>query len=445
MATHSYECPNGCHNYRQSLEEIVTAGNKHKEMALSLKGIAEEQKKKISILREDKFKLQEEIDKMEMDAREEHDNFMKTAKQNIILKETIKAFELELISKEHVENEHQARDLQGELDLAERKNKDLEDELLAKDQQVFVLTETVEKFKDNELGFRSSASQSLDNEINPKEEIELENVVKDLQAKIENMKANEESKRNQRMALVNKERSIFESRKSNFESLRQSITMLEAKRGSFPRCFYGIKCRKIFCKFDHTHLFRKDNRKESSSGRNSTSNDKSSLEFLCDHCGQVCDSRIEFDIHVQRKHTGSVESSTPKDFNCNFCDKTFDRQKTFEMHIKNCHREFQCTICDNFFASEEELGVHKERVHTKGDQHQSEVSENALKNNDMLRSHIRANHGKMQYQEENIESFQNLVTSDNEFDSENSETSSISFENFSETEDSETESGGSSS
>jgi hypothetical protein len=96
-------------------------------------------------------------------------------------------------------------------------------------------------------------------------------------------------------------------------------------------------------------------------------------------------------------------------------------------------------------ASLEELGVHKERVHTKGDQHQSKVSENALKNNVMLRSHIGDNHGKMQYQEENIESLQNVVTSDNEYDSENSETSSISFENFSETEDSETESGGSSS
>jgi hypothetical protein len=105
------------------------------------------------------------------------------------------------------------------------------------------------------------------------------------------------------------------------------------------------------------------------------------------------------------------------------------------MHIKNCHREFQCTICDTLFSSEEELGVHKERVHTKGDQHQSEVSENALKNNDMLRSRIGANHRKIQYQEENIESLQNLVTSDNEFDSENSETSSINFENFSETED----------
>ena len=46
MAKHSYECPNGCHNYRQSLEEIVTAGNKHKEITLSLREIAEEKKKR---------------------------------------------------------------------------------------------------------------------------------------------------------------------------------------------------------------------------------------------------------------------------------------------------------------------------------------------------------------------------------------------------------------
>ena len=77
METNSYDCPNRCNMYRQSLEEIGEAGNRHKEKALSLKGIAEVQKKKTSILREEKFKFHEEKNKMEMDARFEHDNFMK--------------------------------------------------------------------------------------------------------------------------------------------------------------------------------------------------------------------------------------------------------------------------------------------------------------------------------------------------------------------------------
>jgi hypothetical protein len=84
----------------QSLEEIVEAGNKHREKALSLKVIVEKQKRKLSILRKEKFKFKEEFNRMEMDARSEHENFMKTAKENICLIEKVKAFQLELIEKE---------------------------------------------------------------------------------------------------------------------------------------------------------------------------------------------------------------------------------------------------------------------------------------------------------------------------------------------------------
>ena len=121
MEISRYECPNRCNRYRQSLEEIVEAGNRHKAKALSLKGIAEEQKKKISILREEKFKFQEEIDNMEMDARFEHDNFMKSANENNILKEKIKAFEKELIERENVATELQVKDLQHQVDLLVQK------------------------------------------------------------------------------------------------------------------------------------------------------------------------------------------------------------------------------------------------------------------------------------------------------------------------------------
>ena len=183
METASYDCPNRCNKYRQSLEEIVEAGNRHKEKALCLKGIAEEQKKKISILREEKFNLQEEIDKMEMDARCDHDNFMKTAKENIHLKERIKEFEMELIERENVDAELQYKDLQHQLHLMVKKNKDLEDEVLTKDQKIYELAETVERLKENEIILKSSASHSLDKEMNPfrKEELELQNVVKDLE------------------------------------------------------------------------------------------------------------------------------------------------------------------------------------------------------------------------------------------------------------------------
>ena len=66
METIKYECPHGCHRYRQSIEEIVEAGNKHKEQIVILRKLAEDQKKKISILREEKTSLLDNTDNLEL-------------------------------------------------------------------------------------------------------------------------------------------------------------------------------------------------------------------------------------------------------------------------------------------------------------------------------------------------------------------------------------------
>ena len=41
------DCPYGCIKYRKSIEDVTVAGKKHKEKALALKSIAEEQKDEI--------------------------------------------------------------------------------------------------------------------------------------------------------------------------------------------------------------------------------------------------------------------------------------------------------------------------------------------------------------------------------------------------------------
>ena len=146
----------------------------------------------------------------------------------------------------------------------------------------------------------------------------------------------------------------------------------------------------MFCQFDHSHVFRKDNRKESSF-ETSPSNIESDLEFLCDHCGKVCESRIEFSIHVKRKHACPSES-LPNYLNCNICNETFAKQNVLEMHIRNCHREIQCTICEDMFANEDELDDHRERVHTKVYLQQCDVGEIHFRNKNMLRNYIGAKH-----------------------------------------------------
>ena len=70
METGNEECANGCYRYRQSLEEVAEAGNKHREKVIALKAIAEEQKSKISGLREEKYSLMESLDQLEYEKKE---------------------------------------------------------------------------------------------------------------------------------------------------------------------------------------------------------------------------------------------------------------------------------------------------------------------------------------------------------------------------------------
>ena len=68
-----YQCPNGCLKYRKTMDEIIIAGQKHKEILTAIKVIADDQKRIISKLREDKYKLQEEVDEFESKAQIDHE------------------------------------------------------------------------------------------------------------------------------------------------------------------------------------------------------------------------------------------------------------------------------------------------------------------------------------------------------------------------------------
>ena len=96
MEKKTNECENGCLRYRQSMDEVILAGQKHKEKLISIKVIADDQKVKISSLRAEKYKLQDEIDKLELDAQATHDQLMSTHKENINLKTLLKAAKNEL-------------------------------------------------------------------------------------------------------------------------------------------------------------------------------------------------------------------------------------------------------------------------------------------------------------------------------------------------------------
>ena len=75
-----------CHKYSKSFQEIIEAGNNHREKALALKDISENQKEKISILREEKNNLLDKVDKMELDAKRDSELILRMTRDTRDLK-----------------------------------------------------------------------------------------------------------------------------------------------------------------------------------------------------------------------------------------------------------------------------------------------------------------------------------------------------------------------
>ena len=90
-----YECPKRCHLYGKSFEEVIEAGQKHRKRVIELKEISENQKVKISDLRNQRNGLQDQLDDLEIQAQEDHEHFIKMKKENAELNDKIKSVEKE--------------------------------------------------------------------------------------------------------------------------------------------------------------------------------------------------------------------------------------------------------------------------------------------------------------------------------------------------------------
>ena len=102
---------NGCKRYRKSKEEVTEAGNKHEEKALALKGVAEEQKAKISSLREEKNSLLDKIDQLEFTEKHSSDLIIRMTRETRELKIQIRDIRKEEIVREEIIHE-QAKKLE---------------------------------------------------------------------------------------------------------------------------------------------------------------------------------------------------------------------------------------------------------------------------------------------------------------------------------------------
>ena len=93
----AYNCSKGCGKYNKTIDEIAQAASKHREAALSLKTISENQKLKLS-----KYKAR--IDELELEVQQYETYASEVACKNIKLENTIKLLTKKLKSKTNDHN-----------------------------------------------------------------------------------------------------------------------------------------------------------------------------------------------------------------------------------------------------------------------------------------------------------------------------------------------------
>ena len=359
MESTNDDCPNGCFKYRQSLEQVVEAGNKHKGKVISLKYLAEEQKVKISTLREDRDSLLDDVSKLESTEKDQRDIITRMTRETRELKIQLRDLRKEVIERDEVINEERRKIL--EVTEYKTKSKDLEDEILIKDQEIAELKEIVDTHVVKELPLQTSLEEELnlsaENTRKPLEdqckEISKERI-KYLERELKECKDKEASEKINRNVFFQRMDSLSEDRKLQIEKLKEKVKKLENK--PFPACWYGIECRRLFCKFNHEHVFQKVN-KSCTKPENQQSVFK---DHLCDRCGQVFHGEESGIKHIKTCHE-DIFPNLLKTFKCRECSFDFRTRSDLNAHVIENHNEieFECEVCGKFFVSRSELNNHR--------------------------------------------------------------------------------------
>ena len=184
------ECTYGCSKYNKSVDEIVNAGHKHREKLLAIKDIAEDQKEKIRLLRNQKSQLENRIDKLtdELEMEQKYVQTIQKDSANKIkkLKDELKAAE-ELKKSEEREKAVNNNESVLKNNITELNNfvEKQQLELGIKEEQIKELSGKVEFLKpkfESSLKENQSLTASLDNE--KKKSTQTSNIVETLEEKL---------------------------------------------------------------------------------------------------------------------------------------------------------------------------------------------------------------------------------------------------------------------
>ena len=342
------ECPYGCLKYRKSIEDVVEAGNKHKDKAIALKVIADEQKLKISSLREVKNSLLDQVDQLEFRGRNSSDLIIRMTRESREMKIQIRDLKKEDLEKEEIISE-QKRKL-DDVEKYKNKLKDLKDEISEKDKEIFDLREVSERFE--KPTNPTSLKEELGNVAKNEDDDKCKSLIKQieiLQAKLDKFKEKEVLEKQKRKCLMKKMDNLADERKCSIEQLKNKMKKIEQKR--IPACWFGINCRRMFCNFDHRSLFSLVNKRQKHEEVSHT------FQSLCDRCGEIFLSLEEFNEHNLKGHGDSSQGT----HRCRECSLAFKTRSDLNSHVIQDHSETEIEFeqCGKFFVSRKELRDHR--------------------------------------------------------------------------------------
>ena len=371
-----FKC-NGCDKYNKSMDEVVQATAKHREAVLALKNICEKQKQKIKdyekeidLYEKDVTENEEKIKQLEEDVdigfnmnkrkseeleklskeiinfkqteMERNDNVKKLQKKNEISEKVIRDLQelkesldnkvkeleskqsqpkLQKVLEEKDTKEVVSKDVYEEtvtncemkVEFYRTREKDLEEEIHSKNQEIETLVKQLEKSK------LSSSSSSLADELEREEVIKIE---------YEQCKKKEKGRDALKVKLEFLKRK-FQGQKTD---LMQSLYELRLKEETNKNAW---SCRG-FCGITHS----KHNWKTSESERLWDKLDSMRTLVECETCDFEYKTFCQLEKHVQNEHTSTeytLLGAFKKCYSCTLCKKTFTRQGELKKHKKSEH------------------------------------------------------------------------------------------------------------
>ena len=346
MTTIQYECPNNCQKYSKTIDEIFEAGIKHRDKLISLKEISENQKMKISILREEKNGLLDQVDKLELNSKYDSDLILRMTRESRNLKIETRDLKQYVVEMEDIRNDQTEKN--ENLVTLRKRNTDLEEEIFQKDLKILELSENIDN--------KQHEGSSLAEELNQARFDNTKDKIKTLEQELKDLKEKEVEKIQLRNEQFYKMETILETN----SRMISTLTLQLQRNQEFPavKCWFGVKCYRKFCRFDHRHVYRKDNRVPVSKQNSADISNHVVQKSLCERCGKVFENETSYKKHIENGHK---EKNEEKAFKCEVCSFHFDSMSDLNSHVSQKHQnmEIECELCGKYFVSRNELLYHR--------------------------------------------------------------------------------------